>query len=123
MCQKAVGNAFATIAVAQKRNVVFLRNQPTWFQSSAHVMRGFCNLCGTPLIYSDYLSDRMGIMTGAFDQPNDLVPERQDGIEGRLGWTLHLSELDEKGETGSGADAAWAQAIVQSNKQHPDFET
>jgi hypothetical protein len=122
MCQKAVGNAFATIGVAKKSNVEHVRNAPAWFRSSMHVRRGFCDACGTPLFYADDTSDTLGIMIGTLDRPADFPPERQDGIEGRLGWVLSLSEMPEKGATGAGNEAKWAEAIAQSIRQHPDFE-
>jgi hypothetical protein len=123
MCQKAVGNAFATIGVAKKADVSHIRNAPAWFRSSMHVQRGFCALCGTPLFYSDDTSNAIGIMVGSLDRPADFAPERQDGIEGRLSWVVTLSQMPEKGATGAGEDAKWAQAIAFSARQHPDFET
>jgi hypothetical protein len=122
MCQKAVGNAFATIGVTQKTSVDYVHGTPSWFRSSMHVQRGFCASCGTPLFYADDTSDTLGIMIGALDQPADFPPERQDGIEGRLNWVLSLSQLLEKGVTGVGDEAEWAEAIARSTMQHPDFE-
>lgn len=123
MCQKAVGNAFATIGVSQKSDVVQVRNAPAWFRSSQHVQRGFCSACGTPLFYADDTSESLGIMIGALDCPKDFPPVRQDGLEGRLPWVLSLSTMPEKGATGVGGDADWAAAIAQSARQHPDFDT
>ena len=123
MCQKAVGNAFVTIGVAQKNDLTHIRNSPAWFRSSMHVQRGFCALCGTPLFYSDDTSNAIGIMVGSLDRPADFVPERQDGMEGRLAWVLDLMQMPEKGATGTGDEAEWAQAIARSVRQHPDFET
>jgi hypothetical protein len=123
MCQKAVGNAFATIGVAHKSDVTHSRNAPSWFRSSMHVQRGFCASCGTPLFYSDDMSDIVGIMIGSLDRPADFPPQRQDGIEGRLAWVLSLSQLPEKGKTGAGDEAEWAGAIANSARQHPDFDT
>jgi hypothetical protein len=122
MCQKAVGNVFATIGVTQKADIAYVRAGPSWFRSSRHVQRGFCASCGTPLLYADDTSDTLGIMIGTLDRPADFPPARQDGIEGRLNWVLGLSKIQEKGVTGVGDEAEWARAIARSTKQHPDFE-
>jgi hypothetical protein len=123
MCQKAVGNAFATIGVAQESDVTHTRDAPAWFQSSMHVQRGFCASCGTPLFYSDDMSNTLGIMIGSLDRPADFPPGRQDGIEGRLAWVLTLTQMHDKGATGVGDEAEWAEAIARSARQHPDFDT
>jgi hypothetical protein len=123
MCQKAVGNAFATIGVAKRADLSQLRHAPAWFRSSMNVRRGFCPQCGTPLFYADDTSDMVGIMTGSLDRPSDYPPERQDGTEGRLDWVMTLSHMPEKGMTGDGKDAEWAATIARTKLQHPDFET
>jgi hypothetical protein len=123
MCQKAVGNLFATIGVAAKSSVSLVRSEPAWFRSSENVRRGFCGSCGTPLFYSDDTSESLGIMIGSLDLPAAFPPERQDGLEGRLAWTCDVARIPEKGVTGAGAEADWAGAIARSTKQHPDFET
>jgi hypothetical protein len=123
MCQKAVGNVFATIGVAQKSDVTHVRAAPAWFRSSMHVQRGFCAACGTPLFYADDTADTLGIMVGSLDRPAEFPPERQDGIEGRLAWVLHLPHMPEKGATGVGDEAEWATAIARTARQHPDIET
>ena len=49
MCQKAFGGFYGPLVTAF--GVTWTRGQPTWFQSSNKVRRGFCAQCGTPLAY------------------------------------------------------------------------
>lgn len=121
MCQKAVGNAFATIGVAQRRDLAFVHGEAAWFRSSDNVFRGFCRLCGTPLFYADRTSDSIGIMIGTIDDPRPFPPERQDGIERRLDWVLALSRLPGMETGGADGDEGRTSAIAQSNRQFPDF--
>ena len=122
MWQKAVGNIFATLVSAPKENFVWTRNAPKFWRSSEHVWRGFCGNCGTSLCYDDKQFDRIGLMIATFDNPGDFVPRTQDGIEGRMPW-FKIDSIAESGITEKPAQAAWAQQIKNSNRQHPDQDS
>lgn len=122
MCQKAVGNVFAALVGLPKDALQWTRGEPARWRSSAHVDRGFCVTCGTPLFYDDVSSDALGITIGSLDEPAAFPPVTQDGIEGRLTWFATLPSLPETGETETPDTAEWAQAIVRSNRQHPDHD-
>ena len=51
MCQKAFGNVFAPLVSVGSARLTWTGAEPSRFQSSNHVMRGFCPRCGTPLTY------------------------------------------------------------------------
>jgi hypothetical protein len=62
--------------------LTWTRGEPTRFRSSNHVSRGFCKECGTPLTYE--APGCVAISIGAFDQPEELAPAVQWGIEEKL---------------------------------------
>lgn len=120
MCQKAVGNVFAALVSAPKNALQWTRKEPSYWQSSEKVWRGFCGHCGTPLCYDDRSSDRIGLMIGTFDDPSAFVLRSQDGIEGRMTWFPPIDGVAEGGVTEKPEQAEWAARIRQSNRQHPD---
>jgi hypothetical protein len=120
MCQKAVGNVFAALVSAPKSSLRWMEKEPSYWQSSEQVWRGFCGHCGTPLCYDDRSSDNIGLMIGAFDRPAALVPRSQDGIEGRMPWLRALDNIPDGGITEKPEQAEWAERIRQSNRQHRD---
>lgn len=122
MCQKAVGNLFAALVAAPSDALTWTRGAPATFRSSEHVERGFCSACGTPLFYHDVNSGRINLTVGSLDQPSLFPPRVQLGIEARMPWFDGLPALPSSGETGAGDRAAWALAIAQSNRQHPDHD-
>lgn len=81
MCQKAFGNFFAPLVSVISKDVIW-SNEPSRFQSSNLVKRGFCSNCGTPLTYE--APDGLAIAIAAFDNPNDIEPQIQFGAEARL---------------------------------------
>ncbi len=122
MCQKAVGNVFICLASAKKENVSWTRGNPSAWQSSAHVKRGFCNNCGTPLFYDDITSDDIAFTIGSLDKPSQFVPIFQSGLEGKMPWLDDMGKIKSHGITGTNNDKEWADAIKISNNQHPDYD-
>jgi hypothetical protein len=125
MCQKAMGNIFAALVAAPREAVTWTRGEPARFRSSDHVDRGFCSRCGTPLFYDDIEGDRINFTIGSIDHPELFPPLENDGNEGRVPWFDTLPALRDGGTTGSGEgdNAAWAEAIRNSSRQHPDHDT
>ena len=123
MCQKAVGNFFAALVGAPKDAVTWTRGTPARFRSSAHVDRGYCRDCGTPLFYDGVNGDRISFTIGSLDRPEQFKPVTQDGIEGRMPWFAELPAVPDLGETEAGDSAEWAAAIKASSRQHPDHDT
>ncbi|WP_044564283.1 GFA family protein [Azospirillum sp. B4] len=102
MCQRAVGNVFAALAVVRKETVTWT-GQPSFYASSSVAERGFCARCGTPLTFAYPDSDWMSFTIGSLDDPEAAVPEVHCGVESRLSW-LHVQDglpveyTDSKGE-------------------------
>ena len=74
MCQKAFGGFFSPLVTA-KGETEWTRGEPTYFQSSINIARGFCAACGTPLTYKH--PGGLEIAIGAFDDRSDLAPQIQ----------------------------------------------
>jgi hypothetical protein len=123
MCQKAVGNYFAAIVGSGKADLVWTRGTPARFRSSEHVERGFCAACGTPLFYDPLQSTDIGLMIGAFDNPQDIKPISQDSNESRMPWFHEITQIKESGTTEDVDGPVRAAAIKASNQQHPDHDT
>lgn len=123
MCQKASGNYFLPLAAAGRESFALTRGEPGWFRSSDLVRRGFCGDCGTPLFFDEIAAATLGIALGSLDDPDDVRPVEQSGVESRTVFFAHLHELAESEcNSGEGGEARHL-AILASNRQHPDYDT
>lgn len=86
MCQRAVGNLFATFAMFAKDRVEWTRGEPAVFASSSAAERGFCRACGTPLFFRYNASRNIELTVGSLDHPEALTPKHHYGIESRVPW-------------------------------------
>lgn len=122
MCQKAVGNFFASLIGIPRDAFEWTRGQPALFKSSDPVTRGFCRDCGTPLLYDYPSSTYLNVTTGSLDNPAMFAPKVQFGREARMPWFENLSSLADEGTTEQ-TMADQVAAIRASNYQHPDHDT
>lgn len=122
MCQKAVGNLFAALVAAPRDVLSWTRGVPAVFFSSAHVARGFCSSCGTPLFYDYVDGDRVNLTIGSLDQPVAFAPTRQVGIEARMPGFATIGALPGPQTTEEEMPDEAAE-IKASNRQHPDQDT
>jgi hypothetical protein len=119
MCQKASGNFYLPLVSVRGAKLVWTRGERKRFRSSNVVWRGFCGDCGTPLTYE--APDGMALAIAAFDRPEGIVPTIQWGVEGKLPYVDHVSELPGE-ETMADAEAVSFLADLVSY-QHPDHDT
>jgi len=119
MCQKAFGNFYAPLVNTRDTEFEWTRGAPKRWQSSNHVVRGFCGNCGTPLSYE--AEDGLAISIGAFDNPTPLMPLIQFGMEGKIEWVDDLSTLPGR-RTEEDIEFAPFLADIESY-QHPDHGT
>lgn len=119
MCQKAFGAYYAPLVAVGDAEVSWTRGEPKRFASSNFVKRGFCGDCGTPLTYE--ASDGLSLAAGAFDDPSQLPPTIQFGVECRLAFVDTIPALPERATLDDLEDAPFLTDVVSC--QHPDRDT
>ena len=68
-------------------------------------------------------ADHINVTLGSLDDPDDIRPIAQTGVESRVVWFQQLPKLPEH-ESNEGEDGeARHVAIRDSNRQHPDYDT
>jgi hypothetical protein len=88
MCQRAVGNLFAALAMFAKERVAWTKGEAAVFASSSAAERGFCRNCGTPLFFRYKASPDIELTVGSLDHPEALTPKHHYGIESRVPWHI-----------------------------------
>lgn len=120
MCQKAFGAYYAPLTKMRYKDFAWTRGEPSIFQSSPDVDRGFCSTCGTPLTFAHKGSDYLNMSTGSLDQPERVKPEIQIGIESRVPCTAEIPQLKEQ----STEETLSAERLGRvESYQHPDHDT
>ncbi len=115
MCQKAFGGFFGPL-VTVKGEAEWTRGEPSYFQSSVNISRGFCAACGTPLTYRH--PGGLEIAIGAFDDRSDLAPQIQVNFAARNSWVTTIFDQP----VHSDPDFYTQQEQIISF-QHPDHDT
>jgi hypothetical protein len=119
MCQKAAGNFYLPLVSVGEARLAWTRGAPKKFRSSNFAMRGFCADCGTPLTY--VAPDGVALTIATFDDPAEIAPRIQWGIEAKLPYVDTIAALPGE-DTMADADAASFLADLVSY-QHPDHDT
>lgn len=118
MCQKAFGGFFGPLVTAF--GVSWTRGEPTWFQSSNKVRRGFCGKCGTPLAY-DFGASVLELAIGAFDDPERAAPVIQTNPHDKVSFFDGLMALPVRQPGEQPKADEFLVGIV--SYQHPDHDT
>lgn len=95
MCRRATGGPFAAFINVAKADVRW-DAPPERYRSSPIAERSFCAACGTPLAFDYPDSDRIDLLVGSLDTPEQLTPTHHFAIEHCLPAWLDTSRL--KGE-------------------------
>ncbi len=117
MCQKHFGGFFGPLVTAPRDGLDWTRGEPTWFQSSVNVERGFCQRCGTPLTYRH--SGGIELAIGAFDDRSDLKPQIQVHTGSAIPWVFEIFDAPRR----SAEDDAAQREERMITFQHPDHDT
>ena len=124
MCQKAAGNYFMPLANAMKDEFTVTRGAISWFRSSGPVRRGFCEKCGTPLIFETIGLDHLNVTLGSLDDPAAIQPQMQFGLEAKMPWFAALEMLPGSAtEDDPVQDGVRIVDVAATNHQHPDHDT
>lgn len=119
MCQKAFGAFYGPYVSVTAEQVAWTRGARKLFASSNVVNRGFCGDCGTQLTFEG--AGFFDLAIGAFDDPSDIRPTLQIGLEAKLPWVDELGVLPGHSlKSQAKADAYQSQVV---SRQHPDHDT
>ncbi|MGO8062310.1 GFA family protein [Rhizobium johnstonii] len=116
MCQKQFGGFFSALVTAPEEGMEWTRGEPSYFQSSVNIERGFCSNCGTPMTYRH--PGGLELAIGTFDDRSDLAPLIQVNYDARLPWVETIFEAPVLKDQDF---YAWQEAIISF--QHPDHDT
>lgn len=86
MCQKATGGPFEASAFFNNDAFHFTRGKPKLYKSSDIAERGFCETCGSRLIYRSIGGSMTAVDLGSMDHPEDVNPEYHTGVESQVPW-------------------------------------
>jgi hypothetical protein len=115
MCQKAVGNIFATLVPVRKEHLEWQQGPPSFFRSSSVAERAFCSGCGTPLSFAYLKSEWIALTLGSLDEPAKVKPQIHYGVESQVPW-FHLDD----GLPRETTDQASEFLTGLTSHQHPD---
>ncbi|ABC90224.1 hypothetical conserved protein [Rhizobium etli CFN 42] len=116
MCQKQFGGFFSALVTAPEEGTEWTRGEPSYFQSSVNIDRGFCSNCGTPMTYRH--PGGLELAIGTFDDRSDLAPQIQVNYDARLPWVETIFEAPVHQDPDF---YARQEAIISF--QHPDHDT
>jgi hypothetical protein len=119
MCQKAGGGPFMAFGGVRLSEFVVTHGAISTFTSSDIAERGFCRQCGTPLTYRGLGVDRISVTLGSLDDPNEVEPTGQLGVESKVRW---LARSLSTPETLTEQWLAQKKIAAIENHQHPDRE-
>ena len=96
MCQKGVGNLFATAAFFKQADFRYIGGDLSWYEAES-ADRGFCPKCGSPIVFQCKGSQvaHCAIWLGTLDYPGDFEPTAQWHLESKIPWVemgLHLQD-------------------------------
>jgi hypothetical protein len=117
MCQKAFGAFYGPLVTAE--GVEWTRGQPSHFQSSANVKRGFCSACGTPLTFE--AEGGIDLAIGAFDDPRVAEPTLQVNPGDKLPFVDRIPGLPTRLPGTEPLADAFLNGV--QSRQHPDHDT
>jgi hypothetical protein len=95
MCQRAMGNIFASFVSLPKANVRWVTREPDYYASTSFARRGFCRECGTPLSFDYPDSGQMDLTLGAFDDTSPFSFKYHFGVESRVEAFRHVEGFPE----------------------------
>ena len=109
MCCKAHGAAFRSRARARAADFRFVTGEHllTFFESSPGTRRGFCRVCGSPIV-SRFDADPsvLGLPLGALDDDPGVRPQMHVYVASRAPWFTITDDLPQFAEVPSAAALA-----------------
>ena len=93
-CRRASGAPSLAWLILPAEGFSFTQGEPKTFRSSPHVARGFCDRCGTSILYrSDNRPEVMDVPTATADHPERFPPQREIWLGEKVPWEMVNPEL------------------------------
>lgn len=89
MCQRSNGAPAEIAVLVEPGTLQFTRGYPKFFQSSPFGERGFCENCGSRLIWRGVDGahpEWTNLAVGCLDNPDAIVPTSHQCVESQLSW-------------------------------------
>ena len=86
MCQRHTGSAFATFVGFASDCIEWTSGQPSLYQSSERVERGFCAACGSTITFERAHESEIDVTAGSLDRPESIEPEFHMNTENQVPW-------------------------------------
>lgn len=74
MCRRATGVPAAAWVNFRLAEFSFTGDDPSYYQSSANIQRGFCSNCGASICTLEQGDDFISVLLGTLDDPNRIRP-------------------------------------------------
>jgi len=114
ICQKFSGSTMSAFTAFPASSVRFTGAEPKYFTSSPIARRGFCDVCGSSLVYHmtrPHEAAHLVIFTTSLDTPQDYAPAAHNGMESRVPWfDIHDDLPRTRSEDSRVLQEAWSSA-------------
>ncbi len=90
-CQKASGSAFLTYVGLRTEDLQWTKGQPSTYESSPGVERGFCSRCGSPMTFARPDRGEISVFAGTLDEPDNIEPKFHMFTDHQFAW-LHIAD-------------------------------
>lgn len=88
-CRRAAGAPSLAWLILPAEGFAFTQGEPKTYRSSPHVARGFCDRCGTSILYrSDTRPEVMDVPTATLDHPEAFPPQREIWLSEKIPWEV-----------------------------------
>ncbi len=85
-CQRASGSAFLTYVALRAEDLEWAKGQPTIYESSPGVERGFCGRCGSSMTFARPDRGEISVFAGTLDEPHDIEPQFHIFTDHQFSW-------------------------------------
>lgn len=94
-CLRITGTSWGATAVHQDNFVYLTDHRPRWYQSSQSAERGFCDRCGSQMLYRRHDAPLISIAPGALDDSDMLTVSGQIFASSHPAWGPLCSGLED----------------------------
>ncbi|MCP4469497.1 MAG: GFA family protein [Gammaproteobacteria bacterium] len=111
-CHKLSGTPAQVDIYVKPGTLYFTKEEPKYFQTSHFAKSGFCQHCGSRLVFIPTEKDDWTcVMVGSLDHPEHVVPSEHYCVESQLPWYKPADDLPrQRSEDNHELVALWAKA-------------